>query len=158
MTNTFEPMYDAVTVADLPPGGMKYAGYVNGEFANRAAVVARFPKATVFGIDINGTAWEEARIFDWEKFDIQSPTVLRRAVSARNAFRPFTATVYCDRSNLETVEDALAGVWHFLWISTLDGTDLTGHKTADGTLIVATQIRGGIHSGFDTSNTLVTWQ
>jgi hypothetical protein len=158
MTNTFEPMYDAVTVADLPPGGTKYAGYVNGEFANHSAMVARFPKATVFGIDINGTEWEEARIFDWEKFDIQSATVLRRAVSARNSFRPFTATVYCDRDNLETVEQALEGVWHFLWVSTLDGTDLTGHKTSSGTLIVATQIRGGIHSGFDTSNTLVTWR
>jgi hypothetical protein len=151
-------MYDAVTVADLPPGGVKYAAYVNGEFANKPAVVKRFPKARVFGIDVFGNAWTEASIFDWEKFDIQDATTLRRAVVGRNTFRPGTACVYCDRDNLPTVEDILFNIWHVLWISTLDGTDLTGGRTPDGNLIVATQIRGGITAGFDSSNTLVSWQ
>lgn len=154
----FEPMYDAVTVASLPQGGTKYAGYVNGDFKNHDAMVKRFPKARVFGIDISGVAFEEASIFDWEKFDIQSATVLRRAVQARNQFRPHTACVYSDRDQLDDVERILQGIWHINWISTLDGTDLTGQHTSSGSLIVATQIRGGVHAPFDTSNTLVSWR
>jgi hypothetical protein len=157
MTAHFVPMYDAVTVGNLPPGATKYAGYVNGSFANHAAIVKRFPSARVFGIDVLGTAWEEASIFDWEKFDIQSGTVLHRAVVNRNKFRPHTACVYTDRANLDNVETILKNTWHLLWIATLDGTDLTGQHTATGSLIVATQVRGGIHAPFDTSNTLATW-
>src|ERR1700727_3151709 len=145
MTDRFERMYDAVTVSNLPPGGVKYAGYVNGKYVNHSAIQARFPKARVFGIDVLGTGWQSASIFDWEKFDIQSAEVLRNAVSNRNAFRPNTACVYCDRDNLDTVEEIL------------DGTDLTGQTVASGSLIVATQIKGGIHAAFDTSNTLVSW-
>ena len=157
MTAQFEPMYDAVTVSNLPPGGVKYAGYVNGKYTNHAAIVARVPKARVFGIDVLGTGWQDASIFDWENFDIQSAAVLRTAVSNRNAFRPHTACVYCDRDNLDEVEEILGGLWHVNWISTLDGTDLTGQTTHSGTLIVATQIKGGVHAAFDTSNTLVSW-
>jgi len=157
MTDRFEPMYDAVTVSNLPPGGVKYAGYVNGKYVNHSAIQARFPKARVFGIDVLGTGWQSASIFDWEKFDIQSAEVLRNAVSNRNAFRPNTACVYCDRDNLDTVEEILDGLWRVYWISTLDGTDLTGQTVASGSLIVATQIKGGIHAAFDTSNTLVSW-
>lgn len=153
-----EPMYDAVTVSALPPGGTKYAGYVNGDFRNHDAIARRFPKARVFGIDVFGTAWEEASIFDWEKFDIQSAATLRSAVVNREKFRPHTACVYSDRSNLPDVERILKGVWHINWISTLDGTDLTGGKTSSGSLIVGTQVRGGIHAAFDVSTTLVSWR
>ena len=158
MTSAFEPMYDAVTVSNLPPGGTKYAGYVNGHFANHDAICARFPKARVFGIDVNGTGWQAASIFDWEKFDIQTPNVLRNAVTRREAFRPHTACVYSDRSNLDEVEEILEGLWHVIWLATLDGTDLTGQRTHAGNLIVATQVKGGIHAPFDVSNTLVSWR
>ena len=157
MTSSFEPMYDAVTVANLPPGGVKYAGYVNGKFANHAAIQARFPKARVFGIDVLGNGFQDASIVDWENLDVQSPTVLRRFVVARNAFRSATACVYCNRSSLTNVEEILDGLWHVNWVSTLDGTDLTGGQTMSGSLIVATQIKGGIQAAFDTSNTLVSW-
>lgn len=158
MSTSFEPMYDAVTVSALPPGGTKYAGYVNGHFANHGAIQARFPKARVFGIDVSGMAWEEASIFDWEKFDIQSGQTLRNAVINRNKFRPHTACVFSDRSNLDNVESILKNVWHIIWLSTLDGTDRTGQHTASGSLIVGTQVKGGIHAAFDTSNTLLSWR
>jgi len=154
----FELMYDAVTVANLPAGGTKYAGYVNGSFANHDAMQAAHPTARVFGIDVLGIAWESAAIIDYEPGDVQSGKTLTNFTVNRNKFRPNTAVVYSDRDELDDVETILRGIPHSIWLATLDGTDLTGQHTAAGTLIVATQIKGGIHAKFDVSNTLASWR
>lgn len=152
-----ELAYDSVTTVHLPDGGGRYFGYVNGDFANYIAVKSRFPHALVMGIDVNGTDPLAARIVDYEKGDVQTAGTLRSFVEAREKYRPHTATVYCDRANLDAVEDALEGLWHVLWISTLDGTDLTGTRTANGNLIVATQLRGGLTAQFDTTTAMASW-
>ena len=157
-TEATELAYDSVTLAHLPEGGGRYFGYVNGKWANYTAVKARFPHALVMGIDVNGTAPGAARIVDYEKGDVQTAGTLRSFVQAREKYRPHSATVYCDRANLDAVEAALAGLWHVLWVSTLDGTDLTGTRTAKGNLIVATQYHGGPDAPYDTSTVLASWR
>jgi hypothetical protein len=149
-------MFDSITAANLPDGD-RFAAYVNGDWANCAQVRERFPAARVFGIDVLGDSWPTARILDFEHGDVTDKVTLRNFVERRNAYRPRTATVYCDRSNLGTVEGWLEGLWHDLWISTLDGTILTGQRTASGNLIVATQYRGGPDDPYDISDTLKSW-
>lgn len=153
-----ELAYDSVTLAHLPEGGGRYFGYVNGKWANYTAVKARFPDALVMGIDVNGTAPTAARIVDYEKGDVQSLGTLRSFVEEREKYRPHSATVYCDRANLDAVEADLAGLWHVLWVSTLDGTKLAGTRTARGNLIVATQYAGGETALFDTTEALASWR
>ena len=74
----------------------------------------RFPAARVFGIDVLGDSWGAAAILDYEPGNAcYSPEKLRAWCVAREKFRPYTAVVYCDRSDLEGAERALAGVWHY---------------------------------------------
>jgi hypothetical protein len=158
MTPATELAYDAVTVGSLPDGAPRYFAYVNGLYANYGAVCDRFPGALVMGIDVLGTAWEQAAIVDWEQGDVQKAPTLRTFVAGRNEFRPHSAAVYCNRSSIDTVEDILNGLWHVLFVSTLDGTDLTGTRTAKGNLIVATQYHGGPDAPYDTSTVLASWR
>lgn len=157
-TTQIVTMYDSTDVAALPDGD-RYMAYVNGRYANHAQVQARFPKARVFGIDVLGYAWLEARILDYEPEDVQDAPTLRRFVTGREAYKPHTATIYVDRAELvPDVEDVLGDLWHVLLIATLDGTDLTGQRTEAGNLIVGTQLRGGGTAAFDTSTTLASWR
>jgi hypothetical protein len=148
-------MYDSVNVGALPGGAKRYAAYVNGDYANHAAVSKRFPHARVFGIDVTGKGWEQACIFDYEPGCIFSPLTLRYAVYQREQFRPRTAVVYCDRDNLPAVTAACDGLWYLVWISTLDGTVMTGERTAGGHLIAGTQV--ATVGGYDVSDVLDTW-
>jgi len=152
-------MYDSASNVESLPVGEAYAGYINDRFAdNKESIVKRFPRARVFGIDVIGDGWDEASIFDYEEGNpIFDPDKLHNAVAHRENFRPHTSVVYCDRANLDSVEAACASLWHMLWISTLDGTILTGQKSASGTLIVATQYKGGVNALFDTSRVLDQW-
>lgn len=158
-TTLTELQYDSTNAAALPPGA-RYAAYVNGEFANIAAVKARFPKARTVGIDVLGDAWLDARMIDWEPGNVggQDPDRLRKFVTEREAYREHTATVYTDRSDLPGVEEILKGVWHVLLVATLDGTKLTGQRTEAGNLIIGTQFAGGLHAAFDTSEVLASWR
>jgi len=152
-----ELMYDSTDAWALP-GGARYAAYVNGRYANYAQVRSRFVTARIFGIDVLGDSWETARIVDYEPGDVQGPAGVRRFVQNRNAYRPKSATVYCNRDELPEVEAACEGLWHVIWLATLDGTKMTGQRTERGNLIVATQFEGGLHAPFDTSEVLRTWR
>jgi hypothetical protein len=153
-----ETMYDGVTVANLPVDARVYAGYVNGDFANYGQIIKRFPNARVFGIDVLGTDWTSASIIDWEPGNpCYTFAKLKRFVMERENFMPHTACVYCDRANLPEVEVTLKDIWHVLWITTLDGTILTGQRTASGNLIVATQYAGGLTARYDTSEVMSAW-
>lgn len=158
-TTQIVEMYDSTDVA-LLPDAERYAAYVNGRYANHAAVVSRFPRARVFGIDVLGDSPQLARVADWEpgNFGGQDPARLREFIAKREEYKPHTATLYCDRFDLAKAEEILAGLWHVVWISTLDGTDMTGQRTAAGNLIVASQVRGGVHADYDTSTTLASWR
>lgn len=157
MAATIE-MFDSVNADHVPAGAKAYAGYVNGRpgWRSYGPMRARFPAVRVHGIDVLGNAPRAAGILDYEPGDVQSPAGAAAWCRERNAFRPYTAVVYSDRSELAELEAGLAGVWHYLWVATLDGTDLTGtHHPANGTLIVATQLwdRGP----YDESSALEFW-
>ena len=150
-------MYDAVNPEKLPKASV-YAAYVNGAFVNHARVCALFPRARVFGIDVIGDAWDAASILDYEEGNACfNPAALRAWVTARENFRPHTACVYTDRQNLPGVEEALDGLWHTIWVSSLDGTVLTGTETDKGNKFVATQFKGGFKAPYDVSEALPEW-
>jgi hypothetical protein len=152
-------MYDSARNVPSLPSAEAYAAYVNADFAtNKDEVVKRFPKARVFGIDVLGDDWDIASIFDFEPGNaVFDPDKLKMAVTRRENFRPHTSVVYCDRDNLAAAEAALSGLWYMVWLSTLDGTIITGQKTANGSLIVATQYKGGETALYDTSQVLEQW-
>lgn len=151
-------MYDSANAASLPAGADVYAAYVNGEFANYSKVRLRFPRARIFGIDVIGDSSRAASIIDWEEGNqCFTPAALKNFVIEREKFMPHTACVYCDRANLPLAEETLKGLWHVLWITTLDGTRMTGQRTSSGNLIVATQYAGGLTAPYDTSEVLSDW-
>lgn len=156
--STLVTMYDSANAALLPGGADRYAAYVNGRYANLPAVRARFPHARVYGIDVIGDAWLQARILDFEPGDAQSADTLRNFVRNRESYKPHTSTIYCDRAELAEVEDILGDLWHVIWLATLDGTRMTGQRTEAGNLIIGTQWAGGLHAPFDTSDTLERWK
>jgi hypothetical protein len=152
-------MYDAVSNLYLPSGAGAYAGYVNGDYADCPAIRKKFPHTRVFGIDVKGTDWENASIFDYEPGCIYSPLTLRYAVYKREQFRPRTSVVYCDRDDLPAITAACTGLWYLVWIATLDGTVMTGERTNGGHLIVGTQIATVNRAGmeFDVSDIEPSW-
>src|SRR6266704_120027 len=105
-------MYDSTDASAVPGNALCYAGYVNGRWPTHGPLQARFPRARVFGIDVLGTAWEQASILDFELGDVHSPRGLLAWATEREKFRPHTATIYCDRSGLRIVEHVLADTWH----------------------------------------------
>lgn len=99
-------MLDSVTVANLPPGADAYAGYVDGRFANSAAVGARFPGKPVLTVAV--FAASDAECADCETGDMmpsQLPVWVRRQM-ARGVQRP---VVYASASVMGAVLAALTG-------------------------------------------------
>lgn len=54
MSQSLLRLYDAVTVPNLPASTQNVAAYVDGSFANLAAIKARFPKARILTITVTG--------------------------------------------------------------------------------------------------------
>lgn len=158
MTNIF--MLDSVNSVALPPAPA-YAAYVNGHYANYTTVVNKHPYCRVLGIDVLGTSPHSASILDFEPGDVQSIPNMVQWCRDRNAFRPGTATVYCDRSELPDVDAGLSGQIAQVWLATLDGSGvaLVGTLTHHGHLIVGVQARteGSGSGAYDVSYVLASW-
>ena len=150
-------MYDSINIYQIPLDATRIAAYVNGKYPNMLQAVARFPRAYRFGISVNGLDWQHARIVDFEPGNVQTRDVLRNFVIRRNIYRPKTAVLYCYRAQLDEAEEYLHGLWHVIWLSTLDGTDLTGTRTKQGNLIVGTQVRESEKPLYDVSQVLKSW-
>lgn len=156
-------MYDAIDATALPAHTVKAAGYVNGQWPSYAAIAGRFPAARVHAIDVFGNAWLRASILDYEEGNVETykkPDKVRGFVIGRNEFRPQTACIYCNTSDLADIEDYLQGLWHVIWAASWGengtvGTSLTGTRTAAGNLIVATQLQNT--GGYDMSDSLGSW-
>jgi hypothetical protein len=111
---------------------------------------------------VTGGAWTDASIVDRENGDVSDAATLRNFITQRNAFRPETACVYVNESNLDEAEDWAEGLWHVLWVGNwgLNGTvgkSLTGTRTKSGNLIVATQLQNNKAANWDMSDTLASW-
>lgn len=153
-------MADSVNSAALP-SCPAYAAYVNGSYANFTTVKEKFRYCRVFGIDVLGTDSNAASILDYEPGDVQGLDTMFNWVQTRENFRPYTATVYVNRSELPEVDARLVGHRGLFWLATLDGTglDLVGTMTPGGHTIVAVQYAtvGSGDAAFDLSYALPSW-
>jgi hypothetical protein len=114
-------MYDAVTVANIPAGASMVAGYVDGTYANMAAMTARFPNAVHVPIAVRAST-NAGLVLDVETGDATPAqsvgwVVMRRAAGV-------DPSVYCNTSTWPAVKAAFssAGVAppHY-WVAQYDG-------------------------------------
>jgi hypothetical protein len=108
-------MYDGITPGGLPADAAAVAGYVNGKYAWRPAAWTRFPRAAKVRIDVKGNAPTLASVIDVERYDA-TPADAPRFITVRDAFRPGTATVYCNRVTLPAVLAATAAGQLAFWL------------------------------------------
>jgi hypothetical protein len=107
-------MYDSTRPEQIPHDADMVLHPVNGEFA-WTPNPGRWKSHQVVGYDALGQsdAWLHASMIDWETGMVQDPGKLLLFVRKRNEYRPDTATVYCDRSNVRRVTAILRGEpWH----------------------------------------------
>jgi hypothetical protein len=98
MTNIL--MFDDVDVALLPSGFDAYAAYIDGIYANFAAIKARFPNAHILTIAVRAT--DVADALDIEQFDAtntQAPAWFRLAL-AHGVLKP---CLYTSVSNVDAL-------------------------------------------------------
>lgn len=99
-------MYDSTDASAIPVGAVVAAGYVDGTFANFAAVVARTPKARHVSITVTGRPAND--VCDCESGDLTPLNAARwAAVEQRAGRRP---TIYCSKNTQQAVIVALASV------------------------------------------------
>lgn len=99
-------MFDDVTVSLLPAGFDAYAAYVDGRFANFAAVKARFPHVNILSVDVNGSN-TDANALDIEPGDDTNagavPWVREKLIR-----RDRRIVVYTSVSNVDALVNTLA--------------------------------------------------
>jgi hypothetical protein len=113
-------MYDSVTAARLPADAKLVGAYVDGMYANEAAVRARCPQARVVTITVRGEAG--ADVIDCETGDATPAEAAAWAAAERAAGR--LPTIYCNLSTWPAVKAAVAAQ-HVTsvsyWIAHYDG-------------------------------------
>lgn len=117
---------DSVKYANM--AGLRWPhliGYANGRisaWSDHDIADARSRGQLLALVDVLGTSPHLAAVVDFERGDVQSPTVIHRWVQARNQFRG-DATVYVQPGNIRTIVRAVGAEPCNLWVVDL---------TADG--------------------------
>jgi hypothetical protein len=145
-------LYDAVTPANIPEDATLVAGYVDGLYANIAAMKARFPLAQIVSITINA-ADNAGDVLDVENGDA-TPAQAPGWVAARRASGHTWPTVYCSLSPWPVVQAAFLAVnvaEPDYWIADWTGN---AHIPAGA---VACQYNHDLPPGYDISVTIPTW-
>jgi hypothetical protein len=96
-------------------------GYVNGHVSAWTAEEIAETRAAgrlLALVDVLGTAPLSASILDFERGDVQSPTVVRAWLQARNQYRG-DGTVYCSVASIPAVVGGLRGERCNLWVADL---------------------------------------
>jgi len=94
-------------------------GYVNGRESawTPAQIKAAQAKGELLAlVDVLGNAPHQAAILDFERGDVQDPAALLKWMLVRNEFRN-DGVVYCNRSSLPAVINALRGIRWRLWLA-----------------------------------------
>lgn len=99
-------MFDDTNPALLPAGYDAYAGYINGNWPDFRAIVAKFPKANVLSIDVNGTN-TSADALDIEPGDA-SNLVAVGWVRAKMSARAKLIVLYTSVSNVSALAAELS--------------------------------------------------
>lgn len=96
-------------------------GYINGHVSAWSAEEIAETRASgrlLALVDVLGTMPLAASVLDFERGDVQSPTVVRAWLQARNQFRG-DGTVYCAVASIPTVVSGLRGERCNLWVADL---------------------------------------
>lgn len=100
--------FDDTNVALLPAGYTAYAAYIDGLYDNLAAVKARFPKAEILSIDVNGSN-TTANALDIENGDATNATAVTW-VRAKVAAKAKLIVLYTSVSNVNDLVAELTAV------------------------------------------------
>lgn len=100
-------------------------GYLNGHVSAWSAEEIAETRASgrlLAVVDVLGNSPLSASVLDFERGDVQSPTVVRAWLQARNQYRG-DGTVYCSARDIPTVVSGLRGEKCNLWVAdpTADG-------------------------------------
>lgn len=96
-------MYDGVTPSRLPAGATMVAGYVDGKFANIAAMHKQFPHAQIVEIAVSH-ATNAGQVLDVEQGDASPSGAVQWAVMRRKAGQD--PTIYCNAATVNAVKAA----------------------------------------------------
>jgi hypothetical protein len=129
----FRIMFDSVNPAAIPEGASLVAGYVDGAAsAWPAGAWDRFPGAELVRINVTGDPAHGGDALDVERFDA-TPDHAPGWFDERTKAGARGLTIYCNRSTLPAVEQAMGTRSYFRWIATLDGTlVIPGFKPMQG--------------------------
>ncbi len=107
MTRT---MYDSITPGDIPVSATLVAGYVDGRWANIAAMRKRFPHATVVTIAVAHTT--RAMVADVEQGDMSPASAVSWARDTMHDVPNTELTIYANTSTWPSIKSAFkaAGV------------------------------------------------
>jgi hypothetical protein len=116
-------MFDAVTPSALPRSAVMVAGYVDGIYANLAAIRSEFPNAIEVSIAV---AWSDrAQVLDVESGDATPEQAVTWCTQTMKDVPNSLLTVYCDAANWPAVRAAFqaAGVSEpQYWIAAYDNS------------------------------------
>jgi len=132
---------DSTTAADIPLEGLAAAGgYGDGRYAWSSADWVRFERAGIPALVIVVNAAHAGDVLDVERGDAAPGDTPGWADRFRRAGRR-RPTIYCNRSDIAAVRQAMGGRPFDWWAATLDGTT-TGTSGA-----VAVQWKGSNRTG-----------
>jgi len=132
-------------------------GYINGHvsaWSPGEIAETRADGRLLALVDVLGTQPLSASILDFERGDVQSPTVVRAWLQARNQFRG-DGTVYCSASSIPAVVSGLRGERCNLWVADLTADGEPPFDVPDypglpaGVRVIARQFVLGPKSGGD---------
>jgi hypothetical protein len=112
-------MYDAVTPTNIPESAQVVAGYIDGDYVWSSEDWNRFPSATKVLITVTGSL--KGNVADVETGDM-SPSQAVEWIEAKQSKGMRGCTIYCNRSNLETVWAACRGHAYYVWVADWTGS------------------------------------
>jgi hypothetical protein len=111
-------MYDAVTPGNIPTSAQVVAGYMDGDFAWSKEDWNRFPDAEKVLITVTGSL--TGNVADVENGDMR-PEQAPEWIRAKQSKGKRGCTIYCTRSNLNSVWKACRGHDYYIWVADWTG-------------------------------------
>lgn len=133
-------MYDSASPVAIPDDivrGCLVAGYPDFGWSPDDFERYKAAGATVLRITQHDPPdWQNCSVIDWEPGAVFDAVSLRDFAVRRNAYRPDSATVYCDVANLAAAGRALTGLSYSVWAA-----DWPNHPTAKEIGQIKAQLR-----------------
>ena len=148
------------TTPRVIPSGVFVSPYYNGDYAWHTSDLGRFDSGRAM-IDVYADAWSACSVLQVDGTPAQKARLTELApqwCANRESFRPDTATVYCNRSDLPALALAfdnarVAAPW--IWLATLDGTACLDGVPGGWGKLAAVQGWGEAQLGFHADASLI---